>query len=147
MFVRVLRMLTRRNLGKLVAPALIASAWTPGRVRAEIVSAPKEVNPQFSVMMWTLNRYGTFEQNLDRVAKAGYRHVELVSEFKSWSDEEMSRILNRMQALGISVDATAGMKLGFADPSGGAAFLEELNSLIPVAKRLVCGQIILLSGR
>jgi len=125
----------------------MASAWMLGRMRAEIVRDSKGTDPQFSVMMWTLNKYGTFEQNLDRVATAGYRHVELVNEFKSWSDEEMSRILTRMQTLGISVDATAGMKLGFADPSGGTAFLAELKSLIPVAKRLSCGQIILLSGK
>ncbi len=103
--------------------------------------------PQFSVMMWTLNKRGSFEENLERVAEAGYRHVELVNEFKKWSGEDERRILARMEALGISVDAMAGMTLGFADPSGGDAFLAELKSLIPIAQRLRCGQIILLSGK
>jgi hydroxypyruvate isomerase len=98
-------------------------------------------------MMWTLNKSGTFEQNLERVAQAGYSQVELVSEFKSWSESDMARILARMEALGISVDAMAGMTLGFADPAGGDAFLSELKALIPVAKRLACRQIILLSGK
>jgi len=51
-------------------------------------------------MMWTLNKTGTFEQNLERVAQAGYHQVELVSEFKNWSQSDMARILARMQALG-----------------------------------------------
>jgi hydroxypyruvate isomerase len=45
------------------------------------------------------------------------------------------------------VDATSGMKLGFADPSGGDAFVAELKGLIPPMQRLGCGQIILLSGK
>jgi hydroxypyruvate isomerase len=104
-------------------------------------------SPQFSVMMWTLRDRGSFEENLERVAQAGYHHVELVNEYKKWSEEDSRRILARMQALGISVDAMAGMTAGFADPSGGDAFLAELKGLIPVAQRLQSGQIILLSGK
>ena len=104
-------------------------------------------SPQFSVMMWTLRDRGSFEENLERVAQAGYHHVELVNEYKKWSEEDTRRILARMQALGISVDAKAGMTEGFADPSGGDAFLAELKGLIPVAQRLQSGQIILLSGK
>ena len=98
-------------------------------------------------MMWTLNKTGTFEQNLEHVAEAGYNQVELVSEFKNWSQSDMARIIARMEALGISVDAMAGMTLGFADPAGGDAFISELKTLIPVASRLACRQIILLSGK
>jgi hydroxypyruvate isomerase len=52
-----------------------------------------------------------------------------------------------MQTLKITVDATSGVKAGFADPAGGDAFLTELKGLIPTVKRLGCGQIILLSGK
>lgn len=52
-----------------------------------------------------------------------------------------------MQTLGVTVDAMAGMTLGFADPPGGDAFISELKSLIPTAQRLGSRQIILLSGR
>jgi hydroxypyruvate isomerase len=103
--------------------------------------------PQFSVMMWALNKQGSFEENLERVAEAGYHHVELVGEFGKWSDEDWRRILARMQALKITVDATSGVKAGFADPSGGDAFLAELKGFIPAVQRLGCGQIILLSGK
>jgi hydroxypyruvate isomerase len=102
---------------------------------------------QFSVMMWTLNKRGSFEENLERVAEAGYRHVELVGEFARWSEEDWRRILARMRSLQITVDATSGMKMGFADPAGGDAFVAELKGFLPMVQRLGCGQIILLSGK
>lgn len=102
---------------------------------------------QFSVMMWTLNSHGTFEENLERVAQAGYSHVQLVGEFRKWSDADWQRILARMKALGISVDALAGMKGGFADMAAGDAYVAELKSMAAVAQRLGCGQIILVSGK
>jgi len=143
-------MLSRRDFGRLITAALavqptgMAERLQQDRDR---VGPKGPQGPQFSVMMWTLNKRGSFEENLERVAEAGYRHVELVSEYKGWSGEDQRRILARMEALGISVDAMAGMTLGFADPSGGDAYLAELKGLIPIAQRLRCGQIILMSGR
>ncbi len=98
-------------------------------------------------MMWALNKRGSFEENLERVAQAGYKHVELVGEFARWSKEDWRRILARMSALKITVDATSGMKLGFADPLREDEFVAELKGMIPMVQRLGCGQIILLSGR
>jgi len=100
---------------------------------------------QFSVMMWTLNSHGTFEENLARVAEAGYRNVELVGEFRKWSDADWKRILARMKTLGIKVDSVAGMKVGFADP--GDTYLTELKNLVAINERLECKQIILVSGK
>jgi hydroxypyruvate isomerase len=125
---------------------LATGAFMPSVLKAQPQNIGKAI-PQFSVMMWTLRDRGSFEENLERVAQAGYHHVELVNEYKKWSEEDSRRILARMQALGISVDAMAGMTAGFADPSGGDAFLAELKGLIPVAQRLQSGQIILLSGK
>jgi hydroxypyruvate isomerase len=70
-----------------------------------------------------------------------------VGEFGRWSEDDWTRILAHMRQLNITVDATAGMKLGFADPAGTDAFLAELKTLIPMVQRLGCGQIILLSGK
>lgn len=125
---------------------LATGAFMPSVLKAQPQNIGKAI-PQFSVMMWTLRDRGSFEENLEPVAQAGYHHVELVNEYKKWSEEDSRRILARMQALGISVDAMAGMTAGFADPSGGDAFLAELKGLIPVAQRLQSGQIILLSGK
>ena len=66
---------------------------------------------------------------------------------RQWSEEDYRRIIARMETLKISVDATSGVSAGFADPSGGDAFLSALKDLIPAAKRLQCKQIILLSGK
>jgi hydroxypyruvate isomerase len=98
-------------------------------------------------MIWVLKARGTFEENLDRVAQAGYKHVELVGEFFSWTDAERAKVMAKMSALGITVDSTAGMKVGFADPAGGDAFLAELKRVVAGAKTVGCRQLILLSGK
>jgi hydroxypyruvate isomerase len=139
-------MLSRRSFGRLMGAALAARVIGPGGLMAQ-ASEVAEAGPQFSVMMWALKKWGSFEENLGRVAQAGYRHVELVGEFAQWSAEDWRRILARMQALKITVDATSGVKAGFADPAGGDAFVAELKRFVPTAQRLGCGQIILLSGK
>jgi hydroxypyruvate isomerase len=139
------RMLTRRTLVGMTAASLAGRALAP--IAAQTVTDSGQAGTQFSVMIWTLNKLGTFEENLERVAQAGYHHVELVGEFKKWSEDDYRRILARMETLKISVDATSGVGPGFADPSGGEAFLSALKALIPAAQRLQCKQIILLSGK
>jgi hydroxypyruvate isomerase len=140
-------MLTRRTLVAMTAASLAGRALAPQNLSAQAVADPGQASVQISIMMWTLSKFGTFEQNLERVAQAGYHHVELVGEFKKWSEDDYRRILARMEALKISVDTTSGVGPGFADPSGGDAFLSALKDLIPAAKRLGCKQIILLSGK
>jgi hydroxypyruvate isomerase len=140
-------MLSRRAFGRQIAAALAARMIAPGRALGQAQPQLEKTQPQFSVMMWALNKRGSFEENLERVADAGYRHVELVGEFAKWSEEDWHRIAARMRSLKITVDATSGMKLGFADTSGGDAFIAELKGLIPIVQRLGCGQIILLSGK
>src|SRR5882757_3661423 len=139
-------MLSRRGFGRLMGAALAARVMVPGGLMGQM-SGAAETGPQFSVMMWALNKRGSFEENLERVAQAGYRHVELVGEFTRWSEADWTRILARMQALKITVDATSGIKAGFADPADGDAFVAELKGFIPTVQRLGCGQIILLSGK
>jgi hydroxypyruvate isomerase len=134
-------MLTRRSFAQLITAALALPANALAQPDNHLAAS------QFSVMMWALNKQGTFEQNLERVAQAGYRHIQLVDEFKHWSDEDKRRILARMKSLNISVDATAGMTTGFANPNGSEAFLADLKALIPIAHQLQCNQIILLSGK
>jgi hydroxypyruvate isomerase len=129
----------------MTAASLAGRALAP--LAAQTVADTSQASAQFSVMIWTLNKLGTFEENLDRVALAGYHHVELVGEFKKWSEDDYRRILARMETLKISVDATSGVSPGFADPAGGDAFLAALKGLIPAAQRLQCKQIILLSGK
>src|ERR1700737_20919 len=128
-------MLSRRGFGRLMGAAFVARGIVPSGLMGQ-ASGVAEAGPQFSVMMWALNKRGSFEENLERVAQAGYGHVELVGEFARWSEEDWTRILARMQALKITVDATSGIKAGFADPAGGEsargdAFVAELKGFIP----------------
>jgi len=122
---------------------LVAARFAPGLGFAQ---GSGGVRPEFSVMMWALNSRGAFEENLERVAQAGFGHVELVGEYKKWSAEDMRRILARMKTLGITVDAMSGMQLGFAD-SAADAFVAELKGFIPMAQQVGCKQLILLSGK
>ena len=138
---------TRREFGRLAG---LGTAGLYGAGRQVFAQALRKSSaaavPQTSVMLWTLKAGRSFAERLKVVAEAGYNHVELVDEFLQWSDADFTRMLATMRALGLTVDAMAGMKLGFADPTGGDAFLAELQSLTVTAHRLACPQIILLSG-
>jgi hydroxypyruvate isomerase len=127
--------------------ATLATRALSGQVAADATPVAGERSAQFSVMIWTLKKLGTFEENLERVALAGYHHIELVGEFKQWSEEDYRRIMARMETLKITVDATGGVSSGFANPTGLDAFLTDLKTLIPTAKRLGCKQILMLSGK
>ncbi|MDE1178611.1 MAG: TIM barrel protein [Edaphobacter sp.] len=132
-------MLSRREFaGVLAASALLT--------RVGMAQGSSLVN-RLSVMIWVLRKRGSFEQNLETVAKAGYRHIELIGEFWQWSDADRERYMAKMAALGITVDATTGMKLGFADPATGDAYIAELKKLIVAAKQVRCSRLILMSGK
>ena len=140
-------MLSRREFGGQMAAAFVVRAAGLHGMVGQVQAAAEETGPQFSVMIWVLRQRGSFEENLTRVAEAGYRHIELIGEFAKWSEEDWKRILARMQSLKITVDATTGLKLGFADPSSGDAYVAELKGFIPTMQRLGCGQVILISGK
>jgi hydroxypyruvate isomerase len=136
-------MLTRRTFNQLLAASAAASALKPGHLFALDAQPINDI----SVMMWTMKKLGTFEENLERVAQAGYRCIELTDEYKHWSPEEKQRILARIKALGVQIDAVTGVTRGFADPAGASAYVAELSALIPSVKELGCSQLILMSGK
>jgi hydroxypyruvate isomerase len=125
-------------LGSLAVPA--SPTAVPARDRAA------EASLQLSVMLWTVFRDLPFEQRLDKVAEAGYRNVELVGEYETWSDADFNRANDKRRQLGISFDCTAGLKHGLCNPSDREALLAELRQTLPIMKRLDCPAIILLSG-
>ena len=120
-----------------------ATALTPAMTLAQTSS----LTDRFSVMIWVLRKRGTFEQNLETVAQAGFRHIELIGEFWQWPDADRERYMAKMAELGITIDATTGMKLGFADPATGDAYLAQLKKLIATAKQVQCTRLILMSGK
>jgi hydroxypyruvate isomerase len=132
-------MLNRRTFTGMLA----ASTIMPRIVMAQSSS----LDDRFSVMIWVLRKRASFEQNLETVARAGYKHIELIGEFWQWSDADRERYMAKMAQLGITIDATTGMKLGFADPAVGDAYIAELKKLIVVAKQVQCKRLILMSGK
>ena len=76
-------MLSRRVFGGMLASTVAMRGWAQG--------SASDLSSRFSVMIWVLKSRGQFEENLERVAQAGYKHVELVGEFFSWSEAERSK--------------------------------------------------------
>lgn len=136
-------MLTRRGFGRLCGLASLDTVRAGAMQNLSAVGA----SDRCSVMLWALAGVAKpFSERLALAANAGFRCVELVGEFRDWSETEWVEVLGRMRALGLSVDAIAPLKLGFADPAGGAAMLAELRSVLPAMRRLGSPQIILVSG-
>ena len=61
----------------MTAASLAARTLFSGGATAQTLSETASADVQFSVMIWTLKKMGTFEENLERVAQAGYHHIEL----------------------------------------------------------------------
>jgi len=113
---------------------------------AQLSPVPSNSPWRFSVMLWTLDHKAPFERGLEIVASAGYQGVQLVNEYRGWSQQDMRQMKSRMHSLGLICDTMSGIKSGFADPHAISTLLAECNALIPIAKELECPQIILLSG-
>lgn len=101
---------------------------------------------KLSVMLWTVFTNLPFEQRLERVAEAGYRNVELVGEYDTWTQEDFNRANAKRKELGISFDCTAGLKHGVSAPEHRQLLLDELRHALPVMEQIDCPAMILLSG-
>jgi hydroxypyruvate isomerase len=111
----------------------------------ETSAAPEAPFP-LSVMLWTVFRDLPFEDRLEKIAEAGYRHVELVDEFRNWSPDEFANVNRRKRQLGITFDATAGVNHGVAHPGERDVFLRGVESMLITAEKLECPAVIVLSG-
>ena len=138
--------MNRREFTKTAAGAAVAMALPADSVLDAAADAKPTVPFKLSVMLWTINKQLPFEQRLEKVAEAGYGAVELVDEFEKWSAEDFRRMNNKKRSLGITFDATAGVWKGIADPAGRDAFLTDLQNFFPVAHKLECPGVIVLSG-
>ena len=138
--------MNRREFTKTATGAAFAMAIPAHSVSDAAADAKPAVPFKLSVMLWTVNKQLPFEQRLERVAEAGYGAVELVDEFLKWSEEDLRRMNNKKRSLGITFDAAAGVWKGIADPAGRDAFLTDLQNFFPVAHKLECPGVIVLSG-
>ena len=142
--------MNRRQFGRTLAgTALAAPALAGLPVPLESALAEGEVSGvpfKISVMLWTVFQKLPFEERLEKVAEAGYHAVELVGEYKNWSDEDFRRANRKRRELGITFDVTAGLAHGVADPAARGAFLSDLRQALPAMEKIECPAIIVLSG-
>jgi hydroxypyruvate isomerase len=136
--------MNRRNFARTLAGAALGAAALPSM--PALAAGEGDVPFKLSVMLWTVYKPLPFDQRLEKMAEAGYHAVELVNEFKDWSDDDFRKANAKKRSLGIVFDSTAGVGKGIADPSGRDAFLTDLKNFFPVAAKLECPTIIVLSG-
>lgn len=111
-------------------------------------AAPEQSTAPYhvSVMLWTVFRNLPFEQRLEKVAEAGYKNVELVGEYRKWSEDEFNRTNAKRKELGITFDTTAGLKHAVGNPADRDAMLADVRNELPTMERLDCPACIIMSG-
>jgi hydroxypyruvate isomerase len=137
--------LNRREFARTVAGVAAGTVLAATNTSAALISPETSPFP-LSVMLWTIYRDLPFEQRLDRVAEAGYHAVELVGEFKDWSDQDFRNANRKKRDLGITFDATAGLHASLCDPAGRDEFLSQVRSMLPIMEKLECSKLIVLTG-
>ena len=135
----------RRRFAKTAAAALGAAA-IPSLLSSAQPSGSNSLPFNLSVMLWTVYKDLPFDQRLEKAAEAGYQAVELVKEFENWTDADFRRANSKKRSLGITFDATAGVWTGTADPAARDKFVADLKNFLPIAEKLECPAIIVLSG-
>jgi hydroxypyruvate isomerase len=83
---------------------------------------------------------------LEKVAEAGYKNVELVGEYDTWTESDFKRVNAKRKELGINFDCTAGLKHGVSIPDDRQPLLDELRHVLPIMEQIDCPNLILLSG-
>lgn len=142
--------MNRRKFGQtlgagLLAPPMINSIGAQ-LATPELYPDAADAPYQLSVMLWTVYRDLPFEQRLEKVAKAGYRNVELVGEYSKWNNEDFQRAIAKSKELGIRFDCTAGLKHSLCNPTEREALVAEFRETVPTMERLQCPAMIVLSG-
>ncbi len=118
------------------------AAVSPGAGEGEAPGVPFKL----SVMLWTVFQNLPFEQRLEKVAEAGYKNVELVGEYKRWSEDDFRRANAKRRELSLTFDTTAGLGHGVGDPGARDAFLADLKHELPIMEKIDCPSVIIMSG-
>ncbi len=139
--------MNRRTFTQVLTAAALGAAVPPFPAPAQ-TAASSPIAPQFklSVMLWTVFGDLPFEQRLAKVAEAGYNQVELVNEYRDWTDADFAAANAARKRLGIRFDATASVIRALANPSLREAFLADLTRALKPMETLSIPAIIVLSG-
>jgi hydroxypyruvate isomerase len=124
------------------SPALTSTFEQPSPDTSEADGVPFSL----SVMLWTVFQSLPFERRLEKVREAGYHAVELVDEFKDWTDADFASARRKKRDLALEFDATAGVWHTLADANDREPFLKSLKEFIPILNKLECSRLILQSG-
>jgi hydroxypyruvate isomerase len=141
-------MMNRRAFAQTLAGA-VAGAYAASHISnlaGEDKSEETGVPFKLSVMLWTVFTDLPFEQRLEKVAEAGYKNVELVGEYDTWTKADFKRANSKRKELGINFDCTAGLKHGISIPDHRQPLLDELRHVLPIMEQIDCPNLILLSG-
>ncbi|MGA3264323.1 MAG: TIM barrel protein [Terracidiphilus sp.] len=139
--------MNRRTFTQVLAAAALSAAAPPLPATAQnAASSPKAPPYQLSVMLWTVFNDLPFEQRLAKVAEAGYNQIELVNEYRGWTDADFAGANAARKRLGIRFDSTAGLAHGIADPAARDAFLAELTQALTPMETLAIPAMIVLTG-
>lgn len=138
------RTFTKDLAGAALGAAVLANG--PGLTRAG--QAESQASPPYnlSVMLWTVFRNMPFEQRLEKVSEAGFKQVQLVGEYRKWSDEEFNRANAKRKELGIRFDVTAGLRHAVGNPAERDAMLADVKNELPIMERIDCPAVIIMSG-
>src|SRR5436305_1230571 len=118
--------MNRREFSKAVAGA-IGAAGIPA-VRGSAAAANPGAAPyQISVMLWTVFKKLPVAQRLEKIAEAGYSNVELIGEYRKWSEAEFREAKAKRKQLKLHFDVTAGLKHGVANPADQEALLADVR--------------------
>jgi hydroxypyruvate isomerase len=140
--------MNRRMFTQVLAATALGTAAPPLALGASIAPDDRASATPFplSVMLWTVFNGLPFEERLAKVAEAGYSNIELVGEYRDWTEADFARANAARKRLGIQFDATAGLKHGIADASARDAFLADLRQALGPMDTLDCPAMIVLSG-
>lgn len=135
--------MNRRDFHKL-SLAAAAAAMLPAT--SALAESPRTVaengGHKFSIMLWTLPKGLSFEQQLGIVSDAGYTGAEVGNEYEKWTPEEWKKNLAVKQKLGITVDSAVPGRNALADKTKRDNLTADLKKAIPGAKELGCNQFI-----
>lgn len=136
--------MNRREFHQLSIAASLSAMLTGKKLLASPASAEPATSggQKFSIMLWTLPKGLTFEQQLELAAGAGFNGVEVGKEYETWTPEEWKRNLAKKNALGIQVDSAVPGRNALADHTKRQALHDDLMKAIPGAKELGCKQFI-----
>lgn len=136
------RTINRRDFHKLAVSATAASVLPTQNVLAASLAGAENDGHKFSVMLWTLPKKLTFEQQLQIVSDAGYTGAEVGREYETWTPEDWKTNLAKLHALGIEIDSAVPGRNALADLTKRNALTEDLKKAVPGAKELGCKQFI-----